>query len=67
MMSKEEQELDHELSKLQIDVESNIYAIINDSTVTISGEYVPNSRLAVITAEKLLRISEILSIYEKEE
>lgn len=67
MTSKEEQELDHELIELQIDVKSNIYAITNDSTVTISGEYVPNSRLAVITAEKLLRISEILAIYEKEE
>lgn len=67
MMSKEEQELDHELIKLQTDVESNIYAIINDSTVTISGKYVPSSRLAVITAKKLLRISEILSIYEEEE
>lgn len=66
-MSREEKELDHELLKLQTDVESNIYAIINDSAVTISGEYVPNSRLAVITAKKLLRISEILAIYEKEE
>lgn len=53
MTSKEESKLDHELSELQIDVESNIYAIINDNTVTISGEYVPNSRLAVITAKKL--------------
>lgn len=67
MMSKEEQELDHELMELQIDVKSNIYAITNDCGVTIDGKYVPNSRLAVITAEKLLRISEILAIYEKEE
>jgi hypothetical protein len=66
MTSKEEQKLDNELSELQIDVESNIYAIINDSTVTIDGKYVPNSKVAVTTAKKLLRISEILAIYEKE-
>lgn len=67
MISKEEQELDHELMELQIDVKSNIYAIINDSAVTIDGKYEPNSKVAVITAKKLLRISEILSIYEEEE
>ena len=66
MTSKEEQKLDNELSELQIDVESNIYAIINDSTVTIDGKYVPNSQVAVAAAKKLLRISEILAIYEKE-
>ena len=66
MTSKEEQELDHELSNLQDDVQFNIEAIINDSTVTIDGKYVPNSEVAVTTAKKLLRISEILAIYEKE-
>ena len=66
MTSKEEQKLDNELMELQNDVESNICAIINDGTVTIGGEYVPNSRLAVITAKSLLRISEILAVYEKE-
>lgn len=67
MTNKEEQELDHELSDLQDDVQFNIEATINDGAVTISGEYVPNSKAAVIIAKKLLRISEILAIYEKEE
>lgn len=66
MTIKEEQELDQELIELQNDAQFNIEAINNDATVTVDGKYMKNSRVAMITAKKLLRISEILAIYEKE-
>lgn len=57
--------LEKELDALLQDSEENISIIENFDSTYLRG--VKNSELAITTAKKLLRISEILSIYEKEE
>ncbi|KRN25238.1 hypothetical protein FC75_GL000791 [Lacticaseibacillus camelliae DSM 22697 = JCM 13995] len=49
------------------DINLNILAITEDSNVTVGGKYVPNSELAITAAKELLRVSEILKLYENEE
>lgn len=67
LFSKEDTALDHELVYLIDDIKLNVHAIAEDSTVTVDGKYIPNSELAVTTAKKLLRVSEILKLYENED
>lgn len=67
LFSKEDTALDHELVNLIDDIKLNVHAIAEDSTVTVDGKYIPNSELAVTTAKKLLRVSEILKLYENED
>lgn len=59
--------LDHELVGLLDTIKQNVETITDDSTVTIDGRWIPNSRLAVMTAQRLLRVSEILAIFEAED
>ena len=67
LFSKEEIALDHELGNLIDDIQLNVHAIAEDSTVTVDGKYISNSELAVTTAKELLRVSEILKLYENED
>lgn len=67
LFSKEEIALDHELVNLIEDIKFNVHVIEEDSTVTVDGKYISNSELAVTTAKKLLRVSEILKLYENED
>ncbi|WP_054662750.1 MULTISPECIES: hypothetical protein [Lacticaseibacillus] len=67
LFSKEEMALDRELGDLMDDINLNILAITEDSNVTVGGKYVPNSELAITAAKELLRVSEILKLYENEE
>ncbi|MFT8555985.1 hypothetical protein [Liquorilactobacillus hordei] len=56
--------LDNEFDKLISDIEFDVKAISNGDTVTINGVYIPNSQLAVKTAENLCRLSFILRSFE---
>ena len=67
LFSKEEIALDHELGNLIDDIQLNVHGIAEDSTVTVDGKYISNSELAVTTAKELLRVSEILKMYENED
>lgn len=67
LFSKEEIALDHELGNLIDDIQLNVHAITEDCTVTVDGKYISNSELAVTTAKELLRVSEILKLYENED
>lgn len=62
-----EDKLDAELLALERDVQFNVKAIINGATFMDAGKYVPNSKLAKQTADKMTRISQILAIYEQDE
>jgi hypothetical protein len=67
LFSKEEIALDHELGNLIDDIQLNVHAIAEDSTVTVDGKYISNSELAITAAKELLRVSEILKLYENED
>lgn len=67
LFSKEEMALDRELGDLIDDIQLNVHAIAEGSTVTVDGKDILNSELAVTTAKELLRVSEILKLYENEE
>lgn len=67
LFSKEEIALDHELGNLIDDIQLNVHAIAEDSSVTVGGKHVPNSELAITAAKELLRVSEILRLYENED
>lgn len=67
LFSKEAIVLDHELVNLIDDIKFNVHVIEEDSTVTVDGKYISNSELAVTTAKELLRVSEILKLYENED
>lgn len=56
--------LDDESEQLISEIESNVKAISNNSTVVVNGVYIPNSQLAVKTAEDLCRLSFILKCFE---
>ena len=67
LFSKEEIALDHELGNLIEYIKLNVQCIAEDNTVKVDGKYIPNSELAVTTAKELLRVSEILKLYENED
>ena len=59
--------LDDELTNLLYEIDVNLDVIRNDSTVISDGVYKPNSAVAVETANWLLRVSEILQVFEESE
>lgn len=67
LFSKEAIALDRELENLIEYIQLNVQCIAEDNTVTVDGKYIPNSELAVTTAKELLRVSEILKLYENED
>ncbi|KRL03296.1 hypothetical protein [Liquorilactobacillus capillatus] len=62
--TEEESRKDQELTRLLEDVKEDVTAVYNYSTVTINGKYVPNSKLAVMAAKNLLRVSELLEFFD---
>lgn len=67
-MKKEivENELDNMFEDLIENIQANVTAISNGSTVLIDGERIPNSKLAVDAAKNLLAVSAILEVFEGE-
>lgn len=57
--------LDDELTGLLYGISVNLDAIRNESTIISDGIYKPNSAVAVESASKLMRVSEILQTFEE--
>ncbi|GAY72447.1 hypothetical protein [Lentilactobacillus kosonis] len=58
-------ELTAELDGILSEVHSNVTTLQEGATITINGEYIPDSQIANDMAKKMIRAANILTIIER--